>query len=94
MHTLLKKRSDKDDYSNGYRHGVYFYFQELREKENLKDDNSLSLVNVSNALATLEKENLEAVGETETDMPKIKNQKIFFIGLGHGKNWKAEYLKK
>lgn len=96
MHTLLKKRSDKDDYSNGYRHGVYFFFQELREeeKENSENDDSLSLVNVSSALAMLEKENLEAVGENETDMPKIKNQKIFFIGLGHGKNWKAEYLKK
>ena len=94
MPTLLKKKSDKDDYSNGYRHGVYFYFQELREKENSENDDSFYLVNVSHALATLEKENLEAVGENETDMPKIKNQKIFFIGLEHGKNWKTEYLKK
>ena len=94
MHALLKKKSDKEDYSNGYRHGVYFYFQELREKENSENDDSLSLVNVSHALATLEKENLGAVGENETDMPKIKNQRIFMIGLAHGKAWKTEYLKK
>lgn len=103
MGILMNKKSNKSDYSHGFAFGVMSYFEEQREVESSNDsneDNSNKLAIVRNSLTPINdsltrigKDHFSPVPDKDMDMGKIKDQRLFMLGMVHGKNWKLALLK-
>lgn len=87
-------RQGKADYSNGFRTGIMFYFEEKKKSDNVDNqiDNSDKLMPISQKLEKIISENAMPVSPAETNMGDIKNHQLFMIGLKHGKEWDKVYL--
>lgn len=97
LSSLVGTKSKKADYKHGFVYGVYSYFsiKASEEVESNAGNDSQSLAVISQALKTFINDNdVSPVSSEETNMGKIKDQRIFLIGLKHGKEWSLSYLTK
>lgn len=103
MASLLKTRSNKSDYSHGFAFGVMSYFEEQKEDESANDSNEdnsnkLAIVNnsltpINDSLTRIGKDHFSPVPDKDMAMGKITDQRLFMIGMMHGKNWKLALLE-
>lgn len=94
---LVKSNKNNKDYSHGFVYGVFSYFsiKKSEEKAQNTEYNSESIAVISKALASLKDNNdVTPIDAKETDMGKIEDQRLFLLGLRHGKEFAVNYIDK
>ena len=87
-------RPGTKDYSHGFVYGVMGYFNNKKASESIanNEDNSEKFIVAGRQLDKIIADSVTPVTADQTNMGKIKDQKLFLMGMKHGKEWSIEYL--